>query len=87
MNGYAKITSHRRTVCRSTGDRKHDCLQAACWIRCRVSPVGMCFHSEPGFYYPAERTGGNDHEKNTDKTDTAAGRGHYYIFLRNPEKI
>ena len=32
---------HRRTVRRSVGDRKAEALQAACWIRCRVSSEQM----------------------------------------------
>ena len=34
---------HRRTVRRSVGDRKVGALQAACWIRCRVSSEHLAF--------------------------------------------
>ena len=43
---------HRRTVRRSVGDRKAKALQAACWIRCRVSSEQLAdkpFAAEP-FY-------------------------------------
>ena len=54
---------HRRTVRRSVGDRKACALQAACWIRCRVSSerkAGTAFCCRV-FYEQIVDTNGSGH--------------------------